>query len=162
LINAKNSPGLAALSLCSINLCLIVIYLRPSAYLPESPSSTPLLSNQVAADNGINSAAQNPVPDRTAVIACLLVYFANVSIFSLFETITTPFLSDQLGWSVSNVALYFIGCSALMLMLFLFAVPKVQQIFGIRPTLAIGLSAAAMVSPLYQHPSILFPVHSLG
>jgi hypothetical protein len=166
-VDKYNSPGLVSLLLCIVNLALVIAYLRPSAWeaatsdnhtlaassAPVPPSaSTPLLKTLVVA-SGVSSASTlapplpptSTPPPRDLVAVCLFVYFANVSVFSLFETISTPFLGEHLGWSVDTVALYFVACSALMLVLFLSLVPRVQKCFGIRPTLALGLCVAAAV-----------------
>jgi hypothetical protein len=110
----------------------------------DSSSSATEDTSAAAAAAAAAAIASVPPPDSLPLYACLFVYFANVSAFSLFETIASPFLSDMFDWSVGRVSVYFLCCTVQMLLMFLFVVPRVQRKFGLRPSLAIGLSLTAV------------------
>jgi len=94
---------------------------------------------------GPTSPVDAPVPNRTAVVACMLMFFMLISSFSILLTVTTAYLNLNYGWEVGEISIIYILGSIIGFLAFV-TIHKLDQFFSERHMLIFGFFAIALAT----------------
>uniref|UniRef100_T2M975 Major facilitator superfamily domain-containing protein 8 n=1 Tax=Hydra vulgaris TaxID=6087 RepID=T2M975_HYDVU len=107
-------PCLIMIVLGVVNIILVLVYIQK-------------ISNESEAHEKANLTSNFEPVDKYAVLACIGLWFVGMSIFSLNESILSPLLMNEYGWSREQTTLYgaiILSCSGVQsIFLYIAAAP---------------------------------------